>query len=101
MLLTNITNAVVTTTQTTLSNVIAELRVFAGLLGKIGSEPMGMPRAKYLQRYAASHQQEGLQDTPVDRWHRLGGAILSRLMSSGRTVPISCCCCPSGCGCHS
>lgn len=99
MLLTNTTNAVVTITQTILSNVIVELRVFAGLLGKFKSEPMGASRAKCHAWQATSHQQASQGDSSYDSWRDYCRALMRRPTSTLHSVMP--CCCPSGCGCHS
>ena len=99
MLLTNTTNAVVTITQTILSNVIIELRVFAGLLGKFKSEPMGAARAKCQARHAALQQRAVAKDASHDSWRDFFRCSMRRSMLA---LPTSLPCCgSSGCGCHS
>ncbi len=64
MLLTIITNAVVTSTQNILSNVIVELRVLAAFLPKFASGPAEASRAKCRLWHAMSH----IQDDPCGSW---------------------------------
>lgn len=67
MLLTNITNAVVTTTQIILSNVIVELRVVSALLAKFAVKPTGALRAKCRHWHAASQHSSHHRDfRPTD-----------------------------------
>ena len=54
MLLTNITTAVITTTQVILSNVIVELRVVSANLEKFAQKLMSASPAKCPQRHAAA-----------------------------------------------
>lgn len=90
MLLTIITNAVVTSTQNILSNVIVELRVLAAFLPKFASGTAEASRAKCRLWHAMPHKQDDSHGSWMQRCREYRSCI--------QRPPVNPCFIPESCG---